>query len=249
MPILINEINNFIKTYLSSDTIKDIAINGIQLENDTDIKKIAFTVDLSNDSINSAIEKKCNLIIVHHGIFWGSPLPITGTFKNRIKLLLDKNIGLIAQHLPLDMHPEIGNNAQILKLLDANELLPFGMEKGCFYGYKTEFPRGLTIEQINNKLNIKNKIYLDFGNKSIKKTAVVSGSGSKFLNEAINDNIDLFITGDSEHIVYHAAKESGINVLFAGHYYTETFGIKALMGLIEKNFKVETFFIDIPTGL
>lgn len=249
MPLLINEINNFIKNYLSSETIKDIAINGIQLENDADIKKIAFAVDLSNDSINEAIEKKCNLIIVHHGIFWGSPVPITGTFKNRIKLLLDKNIGLIAQHLPLDMHPEIGNNAQILKLLNAKELLPFGLEKGSYYGYKTDFAKGLSIEEINNKLNIKNKIYLDFGKKEIKKIAVVSGSGSKFLDEAINSNIDLFITGDSEHIVYHSAKESRINVLFAGHYYTEIFGIKALKNLIESNFSVETNFIDIPTGL
>ncbi|MBN2545307.1 MAG: Nif3-like dinuclear metal center hexameric protein, partial [Spirochaetes bacterium] len=121
MSLYINEINNFIKDYLSSEAIKDIAINGVQLENDADIKKIAFAVDMSNDLINSAVEKNCNLLIVHHGIFWGSPIPITGTFKNRIKILMENNIGLIAQHLPLDMHPEIGNNAQILKLLQAKE--------------------------------------------------------------------------------------------------------------------------------
>lgn len=248
--ITITLINSFLKEYLKPELIKDIAINGIQVENEGEIKKIAFSVDLSEELITKVLSNKCNLIIVHHGIFWGTPFPICGSIRKRIKLLLENNIGVIAYHLPLDMHPEIGNNAQILKKITNNTLLPFGFDKGIYYGYQVEV-ENTSIEKIKKLLGLKNEdgIYLNFGKNEIKKIAVISGSGAKFLNEAIESKVDLFITGETEHSIYHLAKEEKINILFAGHYYTETFGVKALMKLIKEKFNLETEFFDIPTGL
>lgn len=244
----IKDIDNFINNILHSETIKDIAINGIQVENNSEIKKTAFGVDISTELINNAIKTDSNLIIVHHGLFWGNLYPITGTLKERLKLLLENNIGLIAYHLPLDMHEEIGNNAQILKKISNNKLTPFGFDKGYYYGYQTEQDHPLTIDEIKEKILVQESIYLNFGKEKIKKIAVVSGSAAKFVTQAKENNADLFITGETDHSSYHIAKELAINVLFIGHYYSETFGVKALMKTLEKEFKLECNFFDIPTG-
>ena len=128
---------------------------------------------------------------------------------------------------------------------------PFGFYHNNNIGWQVNLNKPIFIEEIFNNLYIsKNNIkYLSFGNKEIFKIAVVSGGGSFCINEAINNKIDLLITGDLDHLLYHTAKENKINILFAGHYFTETFGIKAIQNIIENKFKTQTFFIDIPTGL
>lgn len=252
----IYEIQSFLKELLDPDNISDHGLNGIQVENDgSNIKKIAFAVDASIASIEQVILNECNLLIVHHGFYWGKPQPIIGTFKNRIKILLENNIGVIAYHLPLDAHPEYGNNIIILKtiLKSLPGLSPFGLYHNNYIGWQVSLNKPIFIEEIFNKLNLSkndNTIrYLPFGNKKIIKIAVVSGGGSFCINEAIDNKIDVLITGDSDHTVYHIAKENKINILFAGHYFTETFGIKAIQNIIENKFNTQTYFIDIPTGL
>ena len=201
-----------------------------------------------------AIDNKSNLLIVHHGFFWGKPVPVIGSLKKKIELLFNNDIGLIAYHLPLDCNYLYGNNIQILrKIINKNEVSPFGFDKGFSIGWQTQIENNITIEQICNILdipidNLSNK-YLGFGNKNIKKIAVVSGAGTRYFDEAIYNNIDLYITGDSDHILFHKAKENNINVLFAGHYYTETFGLKAIEELIKTQFNIKTFFLDFPTNL
>lgn len=249
--INITTINNYLKEILDPDNITDYAINGIQVECDGIIKKAGFAVDASISSIKKAIENNCNLLIVHHGFFWGSPLAITGTHKKRLELLLKNNIGLVAYHLPLDRHQELGNNACILKQIGINELIPFGYSKGKAIGFRGELNKALNIERIIEKLNFpKESInYLDFGNKDIKKIAVMSGTGGRYFSEAIENEIDLYITGDSDHILYYTAQENKINILFGGHYQTEIQGINALKNELEKKFQLETCFFDLPTGL
>ena len=250
----IHEIQNFLKELLDPNNISDYALNGIQVENEKkDVEKIAFAVDASVSSIKMAIANNCSLLIVHHGFFWGKPLSITGILKKRIQLMLENDMGLIAYHLPLDCHLEYGNNIRILKEIGATSWGTFGNYNGTDIGWQTELSSSIKIEQICSRLGISlddnaNK-YLDFGNKEIKKIAVVSGGGSSCFQEAIDKKVDLFITGDADHTLYHSAKESSINVLFAGHYFTEIFGIQAIQKVIEKKFKIKTFFCDIPTGL
>ncbi|HOJ64395.1 MAG TPA: Nif3-like dinuclear metal center hexameric protein [Spirochaetota bacterium] len=247
-------INNFLKEILDPNNMSDIAINGIQVENDgNEIKKIAFAVDASFAAMEKAIKEGCSLLITHHGIFWGKVEPVTGIIKKRLKLMLENNLGLISYHLPLDAHPEYGNNAQILKKLGIINMQPFGKYKGNLIGFKGECEKPITIENICDKLGVilnKNNVsYLGFGKKEIKKIGVVSGGASDNVYDAIEEKLDLFITGESSHEIYHTALENNINVLFAGHYHTETFGIKAIQNKIEEEFKIYTIFCDIPTGL
>jgi len=248
-------INNFLKELLDPKNIPDSTVNGIQVEcSKKEIKKILFAVDASLESINKAINTKSDLMIVHHGILFGKQLTITGNLKKRIELLIKNDIGLIAYHLPLDKHEEYGNNAQILKTIDQDcEIEPFGFSKGISIGFKTELKNSIKINEIGKKLkfieNNINPMILDFGPKEIKKICCISGSGAHNFNEVIEGGIDLFITGDQEHVLYHDAKENNINIIFAGHYYTETFGINAMKKLISKEFNVETLFCDIPTKL
>jgi dinuclear metal center YbgI/SA1388 family protein len=249
----IHQINDFLKNILDPREMGDYAINGIQVENDGEIERVSFAVDCSMEAIVKAAEDGSQLMIVHHGIFWGKPVPISSNHRARIRMLLEKNIGLIAYHLPLDCHGEYGNNIRIMKKLGIAGVSPFGSYKGIQLGYLGISGEILGIDDICRKLGIviDGKIvrYLDFGVKEITKIAVVSGGGGSCFEEAAGVKADLFITGDAEHELYHAAKENGINVLFAGHYFTETFGVKALQELIGKEFGIDTVFYEIPTGL
>lgn len=248
----IYKINKYLKKLLDPNDIADYTINGIQVETENNnISNVTFAVDASISSINESITNNSDLLIVHHGIIWNKPLPIEKAFRKRIELFLNNDLGLIAFHLPLDRHEKYGNNAQILKKIGSGILNPFGYYKGINIGWKLTLDENLNIDKICNKLGIDiDKInYLDFGSNNIRKIASVSGSGGHHFEEAINEEIDLFITGDAEHTLYHASKENSINVLFAGHYFTETFGIKAIKKLIEDKFKINTQFLDIPTGL
>lgn len=247
------EIHAYLKELLDPSFMSDVAHNGIQVETDAEICKAAFAVDASLEAIERASLEQCNLLLVHHGFFWGQVLPIVGNFRKRVSLLLENRIGLIAYHLPLDAHPEYGNNSQILRAIVAAPLEPFGKYKGTFIGYKTVSPEPLSLEKILERLGVQNAkwphVLLPFGPSRIRTIAAVSGGGAQSIEEAIEQHIDLFITGDASHQIYHTAKEAGINVLSAGHYFTETFGIRALMAPIQEKFKIKTLFIDIPTGL
>ncbi|HBD94058.1 MAG: Nif3-like dinuclear metal center hexameric protein [Spirochaetes bacterium GWF1_31_7] len=250
----INTINKYLKNLLDPDTMQDIAINGIQVENDgCSIRRIAFAVDASYASMEKAIKEKCELLITHHGLYWGKVTPVVGVKMKRLKLMLTNNLGLISYHLPLDAHSEYGNNAQIMKKLGITDIQPFGKYKGNLIGYKGTVSAPLKIEQIFDKMGIipgnSNVNYLGFGHKEIKSIAVVSGGAASSLFDAIENKVDLFITGDSSHELYHEALENRINALFAGHYFTETFGIKALQRKIEEDLKIDTVFCDFPTGL
>ena len=168
---------------------------------------------------------------------------------------MENNIGLIAYHLPLDMHFKYGNNIIILKniLKKPSNYSPFGLYHNNYIGWQTYLKNPMFIEEISSNLGIllndNNFKYLAFGNKEIRKIAVVSGGAASCFDDAIKNKVDLFITGDRDHTLYHSAKENKINLLFAGHYFTETFGIKALQKAVEKKFNISTCFIDIPTSL
>ena len=194
------------------------------------------------------------MIIVHHGMFWKSGNPsIKSWVKKRIEFLLQHKISLYASHLPLDKHPEVGNNAQLLKILNFEKEKDFGWYNGeqiSFIG-KTKKPK--TIDEIEKTLQEKTDAtckILPFGPEKISTIAVCSGGGASFgiFMEAVNQNVDLYLTGDSTEM-YHVAKDIGINVIFAGHHATETVGVKALSEIVKEKFDIETVFVDIPTGL
>ena len=164
---------------------------------------------------------------------------------------MKNDLALYAAHLPLDRHAEVGNNARIMDLLGIAEPEPFGAFKGKDIGYKGRLPEAADIQSLVVKLfgswgerfNV-----LQFGPREIRNVAVISGGGTREVSQAISEGMDLYITGDSSHNIYHEAREAGINVLFAGHYLTEVFGVKAMADAVAAELGLETLFIDVPTG-
>jgi len=253
--MLLTELNQWIRDYLQIDTLrlKDIAINGLQVERQNqEIKKIAFAVDACQESFERAVQAGADLLFVHHGLFWGHPLAITGRHYRRIQYLVEKDLALYAVHLPLDVHPEVGNNAAICQVLGLEELRPFGEYKGAPIGYQGRLPQPEGINSLVERLfgGYENTIkVLPFGPEKIETIGIVSGGGGMAALEALEKDLDLYITGDASHTLFHDCQEGAMNVIFGGHYATETWGVKFLEEKISRDLGLETLFIDIPTGL
>ena len=231
----------------------DYSLNGVQIgAPDRELKKVAFSVDASFDTINMAAEGGADVLVVHHGLFWGSPIAITGTHYRRVKRAIDSGLTLFAAHLPLDAHPMYGNNAQMALTLGMREFDPFGDYKGIKIGFKGKLPFPMTIPEISRLLGFSDEggmQVIKFGRDMIESVGIISGGAGDDVDQAIRANLDLFITGTAPHEVFHTVKENGTNLLAGGHYRSEVFGVKALMRLTEKEMGIESFFIDAETGL
>lgn len=236
---------------LQVDTIADSSLNGLQVDNSGEVNTVALAVDVSASSIDLAIDAGADMLLVHHGLFWGEALAVTGGHYNRLKKMLKNDLALYAVHLPLDSHPELGNNAQIASLMNWTLGEPFGIYHGMMLGFEIELQRADKLENIAKRLGERlscKPIVWNFGPENIKRIAYVSGGSMGNLEEAIDKEFDLFITGEPKHTVYWTAQEAQINVICAGHYATETLGVKAVGDYLEKKMGLNTVFIDLPTG-
>lgn len=244
------EIAEFLDKELDINGIEDNSSNGLQVENAGEIKKIGFAVDACMETFQQAVETGCQMLIVHHGLFWNKgKFYLVGAGYNKMKFLLENNLAVYAAHLPLDLHSEYGNNAQLAKLLSLQRTEPFGEHHEKAIGVKGELRTVVSIKEIKKNLE-KNKLQtltLPFGKDKIKTIAIISGGAAGEVEEAIQKKADLYLTGEPMHHVYHLAKESNINVIFGGHYETEVWGVKALMPVLKAQFKVKVEFIDVPT--
>ncbi|PIN76997.1 Nif3-like dinuclear metal center hexameric protein [Candidatus Woesearchaeota archaeon CG10_big_fil_rev_8_21_14_0_10_34_8] len=249
MPTL-KSISYFLSTTLKVNIISDIAYNGIQVAASDNIKKIAFAVDACEATFKEAIKQNCDLLIVHHGLFWGSgTTSLQGIDAKRIQFLFKNNLSLYAVHLPLDIHPTLGNNAHLAKICNLKKSLPFAEFAGTKCGSygKCNSDLNLLVKKLNSTLKTKS-IVLQFGKKQIRNLGIVAGAGADAISECHQYNIDTLLTGEFKHSKYHPAKELGINIIASGHYATETGGVKSLMPLLKRKFKVTTLFLDLPTG-
>lgn len=247
------QIAEYLDQYLEIGDIKDACWNGLQFEGRSEVKKIAFAVDASVETFNIAIQKRADFIVVHHGHFWQTQNPsIAGWAKERIDILHNHETSLYACHLPLDRHRVVGNNAQLLKLLGASITNEFLLHEGKNIGWIGMTKRAVRLKQIERKLNTEldtNCTVLPFGKEKVRAIAVCSGGGGYGgFYEAFNAGVDLYITGDTIE-AYYSAKDSKMNVIFAGHHATETVGLKALAEVVRRKFRIKCTFIDLPTGL
>ena len=231
----------------------DVALNGLQVANEKDsVEKAAFAVDACLESIRRAAEWGADLLFVHHGLFWGRPLAVTGGHYQRLRALIQADLALYAVHLPLDMHPDLGNNAGLARRIGLHQPEPFGEYRGIKIGLKGTLPEAMSLEQVvrvccgSNEQGIK---VLPFGPQTISTVGIVSGGAADEAYQAIEERLDLFITGDADHTIYHHCLEGGINVIFGGHYLTETAGVTALAEKLQSETDLQTRFFDIPTGL
>jgi dinuclear metal center YbgI/SA1388 family protein len=248
------KLDAFFRSFLDMEGFAaDRSLNGIQVDNDgAAIKKIAFGVDAAMETFEKAAAINAGMLFVHHGLFWGAPLRVSGNLRKRIKFLLDNNICLYAVHLPLDQHPKLGNNAVLAELLGLENIEPFGVYNGRKVGYKGIFPKPVTIEEAVKKINFMERPPLGvfpFGKKECCSAAVVSGGAADNACEAIAEGIDLFVTGESLHRIYHECQEGKLNMISGGHYSTEVWGLHAVMRHCMATFGVDAEFVDVPTGL
>jgi dinuclear metal center YbgI/SA1388 family protein len=248
-------LDKFFKDFLEIEGFAGIdnSLNGIQVDNDgSDIKKIAFGVDAGMETFERTAAIGTGLLFVHHGLFWGNPVRLAGNIRKRIKFLLDHNICLYAVHLPLDQHPQLGNNAALANLLGLENIEPFGMYHGRKIGYKGSFSKPTTIDEAAKKISFMNRPPLGvypFGKTENMTCAVASGGAASLTQQAMEEGLDLFITGESSHSVYHECLEGKLNMIAGGHYSTEVWGLRSVMQRCASELKIEVDFIDVPTGL
>jgi dinuclear metal center YbgI/SA1388 family protein len=248
----INKLTDFLDKTLKSKAIPDASQNGLQVEGRKEVKKIAFGVSASLELFKKAKKWGADTVIVHHGIVWDKPERITGVFKGRVEYLFKNEMNLFAYHLPLDMHPTIGNNAQIVKYLGGTKAKPFSLYNGLSIGFSATLKKALTITEIVKILKVKlkaNPLVLAHGKQKVKTVGVVSGGAWGHITDAMEENLDLYITGEPSEPVWELAKEGKINFIATGHYNSEKAGIFALEREVAKKLKVQTVFIDVENPI
>jgi dinuclear metal center YbgI/SA1388 family protein len=226
------------------------AVNGLQMENHGTVSRMAAAVDGSLATVTLALAVKADLLIVHHGFFWESSHPWTGRRYELLRLLLENNLAVYSSHLPLDAHPKLGNNARLCAALGLKNLRPFFLSHGQFIGFqaRAKFSRVELAMRLERATGAK-PLIIPGGREACERIGIVTGGAGDNLKQAAAEGVDTFITGEGPHWSYALAEELGINVLYGGHYATETFGVKALAENLSKKFRLPWTFVDHPTGL
>jgi len=222
------------------------SVNGLQIANNGVVKKVGAAVDAGLIPFKEAAERGIDLLIVHHGLFWVPPTPLTGVNYEKVKLLMDENIAVYSSHLPLDAHPEIGNNVLLAKALGLE------VERTCFPYEGTDLgviatgckSRDQLHDKINEVLGIMDAI--EFGSNKPEKIAILTGSGASVVDQLLKEGVDTLITGELRQHHFNMAQELKLNLYPCGHYTTETFGVKALAQEISEKFGIPWEFI--PTS-
>lgn len=247
--VTLEKFTQYINTYLQIDRFDDYCPNGLQVEGGQKVKKIITGVTASQALLEAARDDSANAVLVHHGYFWKNEDPrVIGIKRNRLAILLNNNISLLAYHLPLDAHPEVGNNVQLAKLLGIQiegELLsesrPACGSVGHFnYSMSVDDVKQLIETQLNRSCT-----YINAGSSSIKTLAWCTGAGQGFIDIAAEKKLDAYISGEISEQTTHIAREAGIHYFAAGHHATERYGIQALGEHLADKFDLMHSFVDI----
>jgi dinuclear metal center YbgI/SA1388 family protein len=234
--------------WLNTGAFSDAAVNGLQVEGRDEIKKIATGVSASAALFRAAIEWGADAVAVHHGLLWkGMDLAVRMAYKERLALLLGRNISLFAWHLPLDAHPDLGNNARLGKALGLSPLEPFGDYHGMLIGMKAraDLPIGELVKRLQQLVG-EPVIHIPGGPPLVRGVGIVSGGAQKEFDQAPDEGLDAYITGEISEYNVELASELNCHFIAAGHYRTERFGIQALTEKINSELKLEARFFDLP---
>ena len=250
--VLLDQIVRHCDRLLRTAEIKDYdgAVNGLQVENRGTVTRLAAAVDATPATVRLAIANGADLLLAHHGLFWGGSHPWTGRRYELLRLLLENNLAVYSSHLPLDCHPRLGNNARLCQALGFARLKPFFFDKGEWLGCQTR--QRLTREEVGRRIAraVGGAAHLLPGGPGVcERIGVVSGGAGGELRLAAAEGVDTWITGEGPHWTFALAEELGMNVFYAGHYATETFGVKALAAELSRKFRLPWTFLDHPSGL
>ncbi len=250
--VSLSAIVNFCDRILRTSDVRDYdgAVNGLQVENRGKVTRIAAAVDASLATVRLAIAARADLLLVHHGLFWKAAHPWTGKKYELLRELLDNDVAVYSSHLPLDVHPQFGNNARLCAALQLKNLRPFFFDHGQSIGFKAakKISRADLVELLCESTGTKPRL-IPGGPEICRRIGVVTGGAGSELSKAGAEGVDTFITGEGPHWTFAQAEELGLNVIYGGHYATETFGVKALATHLSRQFRLPWVFLDHPTGL
>lgn len=242
----------YLDEYLEIYAVPDYrdAHNGLQVEGAREVERVAVCVDACAHTIEEAARACADLMIVHHGLFWGGFAPITEGRYRRLCTLIQAGIALYSAHLPLDVHPEVGNNAVLARRLGLTPSASFAPFEGTPIGLvcEADMTRDDLAERVSACLG-SSPYVIATGPAHVRRLGILTGGGGSRLREAAEAGCDTLLTGEGPHHTYFEAEERGLNALYAGHYATETLGVRALAAHLERRFGLDTLFVDHPTGL
>lgn len=245
------QIAHYLDQLLDIENIKDSprAVNGLQVQNTGAIHKVGLAVDVCKATIEMAVKRNCQMMFVHHGIFWGGLQPVRGPHYDKLSAMMQANLGLYSAHLPLDMHPVLGNNRALADKIGLDHAEAFGEYEGQLIGLKGKV-KPQSAEQLGRmfeeQLGAPVKV---IGDGEVERVGLVTGGAGDIVGQAVKEELDCYITGEGENHQYHEAIEGGCVLMFAGHYATETGGVQAVGKHLEQQFGLTTEFLDYPTGL
>lgn len=248
----LEELTGWLDTFLRVRDVGDdpLALNGLQVENGGEVTRLAVAVDACHAVFREAAARGADFLIVHHGLFWGGLQPVTRRHFARLETLVRAGIALYGSHIPLDVHPEVGNNAVLAGLLGLPVEGWWGEYQGAAIGARGELdiPRDELGRRIGAALGVTPRL-LACGPERARRIGIVTGAGGSMIEEAATAGLDTLVTGEGKHHSYFDAEELGVNVFYAGHYATETVGVRALGERLTREFGLPCSFIDHPTGL
>jgi len=225
---------------------EDLGPNGLQVPADREVERVVTGVTAQRELIERAIAEDAQLVLVHHGLFWRfNPVGLTPVLAERLRPLFKHDVALAGYHLPLDAHPEVGNNALLAEALGCDDHVAFGTV-GRGGSFAEPVPISTLVERVAAACGGREPLLFDGGPAAVRRIAIVSGGAAGELPRAIEEGYDAFLTGEPKEHVMADAREAGIHFIAAGHYATETHGIRRIGDLIAQRFGVSHSFVDIP---
>jgi dinuclear metal center YbgI/SA1388 family protein len=253
----ITQLVDHLDRLLAVDAFRDYAPNGLQVPGPAQVQTVVTGVSANGRLIDAAVAAGADLIVVHHGLFWrGDPLEITPVLHRRLKPLFHHDVALAAYHLPLDAHPEHGNNALLARALGGTDPRPFAEHDGQALGVQVRLDAGgdgLTIDalaaRVREAVGGRDPLVVAAGPERIRTLGIVSGAATDDIAAAIDLGLDAYLTGEPAERAFSIATDAGIHFLAAGHHATETFGVRSIGALLEREFGVRHQFVDVPNPI
>jgi dinuclear metal center YbgI/SA1388 family protein len=249
---MLQSICNFLDEFLKIREVEDYpnALNGLHLQNDGQVTRIGAAVDASETTIEMAIGRQVDLLIVHHGIFWGGLNRLVGAQFRKIKRAVSTNLAIYSAHLPLDLHPEVGNNILLAQALELGRPEPFFLHQGQNLGFavSTKIDRAELTGRLKRVLG-RELWVCPAGPSEVRRVGILTGGAGGQVERAQAEGIDTFVTGEGPHHTFALAEELRVNLIYGGHYATETFGVRALAERVALQFALPWSFVDHPSGL
>ena len=252
MAIALNTLVQEADRFLNAARIADYCPNGLQVEGRPQVRRIVSGVTASQALLDAAVEAEADVVLVHHGYFWkGEDARVTGMKRRRLQTLLGHDISLLAYHLPLDLHPDVGNNVQLARQLDITVEGPLDPDNLKVVGLVGSLAEPLSPRDFARRVQdvMGREPLLIEGSEMIRRVGWCTGGGQGYIDQAIAAGVDLFLSGEASEQTFHSARENDISFIAAGHHATERYGVQALGDYLARRFALEHLFIDCPNPI